>query len=86
MASENAAAEVAEDFKMALEDMTSISRIEIMNLCQIARENTEHAYEISEVLVSHINRVCPVTPLLQPRGSLGPFPLLSSRLLTGSIS
>lgn len=57
MASENAAAEVAEDFKLALEDMTSISRIEIMNLCQIARENTEHAYEISEVLVTHINRV-----------------------------
>lgn len=62
MASENAAAEVAEDFKLALEDMTSISRIEIMNLCQIARENTEHAYEISEVLVTHINRVWPSNP------------------------
>jgi len=58
MSYENAAAEVAEDFKTALEDMTSISRIEIMNLCQIARENTEHAFEISEVLVAHINRVC----------------------------
>ncbi|PKS06968.1 hypothetical protein jhhlp_005564 [Lomentospora prolificans] len=59
MSYENAAAEVAEDFKTALEDMTSISRIEIMNLCQIARENTEHAFEISEVLVAHINRTAP---------------------------
>ncbi|CAI4217268.1 unnamed protein product [Parascedosporium putredinis] len=59
MSYENAAAEVAEDFKTALEDMTSISRIEIMNLCQIARENTEHAFEISEVLVAHINRAAP---------------------------
>ncbi|SPO03433.1 related to PCF11 component of pre-mRNA 3`-end processing factor CF I [Cephalotrichum gorgonifer] len=59
MSSENVAAEVAEDFKLALEDMTSISRVEIMNLCQIAREHTEHAYEISEVLVAHINRTAP---------------------------
>lgn len=85
MSYENAAAEVAEDFKTALEDMTSISRIEIMNLCQIARENTEHAFEISEVLVAHINRVCMIISLLFPPPPLPlpffPFLFTSCRAL-----
>jgi pre-mRNA cleavage complex 2 protein Pcf11 len=57
MSGEDPGAEVAEDFKTALEDMTTTTRVEIMNLCQIARENTEFALEISEALLKHINQV-----------------------------
>jgi pre-mRNA cleavage complex 2 protein Pcf11 len=57
MSGEDPGAEVAEDFKTALEDMTTTTRVEIMNLCQIARENTEYALEISEALLKHINQV-----------------------------
>ncbi len=49
--------EVAEDYKLALEDLTSNLRHEISNLTLIARENTEHAHAISEVLIEHIKRV-----------------------------
>lgn len=49
--------EVAEDFKLALEDLTMNSRYEISNLTVIAKENTEHALAISEALKDHIKKV-----------------------------
>lgn len=49
--------EVAEDFKLALEDLTMNSRYEISNLTVIAKENTEHALAISEALRDHIKKV-----------------------------
>lgn len=49
--------EVAEDFKLALEDLTMNSRYEISNLTVIAKENTEHALAISEALQDHIKKV-----------------------------
>jgi hypothetical protein len=73
---ESSAVEVAEDFKSALEDMTTVLRVEIMNLCQIAKENTEHAFEISEVLQSHILKVRGVTLLTEK------FPCFLATLLT----
>jgi hypothetical protein len=48
---------VAEDFRQALLDLTMNSRYEISNLTVIARENTEHAYAISEALKHHIKQV-----------------------------
>lgn len=48
---------VAEDFRQALLDLTLNSRYEISNLTVIARENTEHAYAISEALKTHIKQV-----------------------------
>ncbi|KAI0479270.1 hypothetical protein GGR56DRAFT_371161 [Xylariaceae sp. FL0804] len=50
---------VAEDFRMALEDIQTNARAEIANLTLIARENTEHALEISGALVDHINKIAP---------------------------
>ncbi|KAG9231019.1 hypothetical protein BJ875DRAFT_506952 [Amylocarpus encephaloides] len=50
---------VAEDFRSALVDLTLNSRYEISNLTVIARENTEHAYAISESLKSHIKQTSP---------------------------
>ncbi|CAG8975550.1 hypothetical protein HYALB_00005618 [Hymenoscyphus albidus] len=47
---------VAEDFRQALLDLTLNSRYEISNLTVIARENTEHAYAISEALKTHIKQ------------------------------
>lgn len=55
MASE--ADEVAEDYRLALEDLSSNLRFEISNLTVIARENTEHALAIAEVLQQHILKV-----------------------------
>ena len=51
------AAEIAEDYRHALEDLTSNMRFEISNLTMIARENTEHALTIAEVLQKHILKV-----------------------------
>ena len=56
-------AEVADDYRRALEDLTMNSRFEIMNLTTIARENTEHALAISEVLQEHIKKVGSVSLL-----------------------
>jgi pre-mRNA cleavage complex 2 protein Pcf11 len=50
-------AEVAEDYRHALEDLTMNSRYEITNLTVVARENTEHALAISEALQDHIKKV-----------------------------
>ncbi|KAF4629633.1 hypothetical protein G7Y89_g8510 [Cudoniella acicularis] len=51
--------DVAEDYRRALEDLTMNSRYEISNLTVIARENTEHAYTISEALKNHIKQTSP---------------------------
>jgi pre-mRNA cleavage complex 2 protein Pcf11 len=57
MAYDPSAAEVAEDYRRALEDLTSNLRYEISNLTLIARENTEHALTIADVLQEHIMKV-----------------------------
>ncbi|RFN52576.1 hypothetical protein FIE12Z_3159 [Fusarium flagelliforme] len=52
-------AEVAEDYRLALEDLSGNLRFEISNLTVIARENTEHALAIAEVLQQHILKAAP---------------------------
>ncbi|KAI0019386.1 hypothetical protein F4780DRAFT_771228 [Xylariomycetidae sp. FL0641] len=59
MASYSESDAVAKDFREALEDLQSNARYEIQNLTLIARENTEHALQISGALVEHIIRVAP---------------------------
>lgn len=49
--------EVAEDYKSSLEDLTTNDRFQISNLTVIAKENTEHAEAISNVLENHIQSV-----------------------------
>mgnify|MGYP000860145571 CR=1 FL=1 len=49
--------EVAEDYRHALEDLSGNMRFEISNLTVIARENTEHALAIADVLQQHILKV-----------------------------
>jgi pre-mRNA cleavage complex 2 protein Pcf11 len=53
------AQEVAEDYRLALEDLNANTRFEISNLTVIARENTEHALVIAEVLEKHILKTAP---------------------------
>jgi hypothetical protein len=54
----NTSDEVADDFRLALGDLTvSAQRYEISALTTIAKENTEHALAISEALKSHIKQV-----------------------------
>ncbi|GAB1312995.1 mRNA 3' end processing factor [Madurella fahalii] len=53
------AADVAEDYRQALEDLTMNSRIEIATLTNIARENANHGLAIAEVLQNHIKKVSP---------------------------
>lgn len=65
MASE--ASEVAEDYRHALEDLTTNARFEISNLTVIARENTEHALAIADVLQQHILKVRRFEDELYPR-------------------
>lgn len=50
-------AEVAADFRDALQDLRINSRPEISNLTVIAKENTEHAQAISRELEDHIRKV-----------------------------
>lgn len=57
MSYEDHAAGVAEDYRDALEGLTMNSRVEINNLTLIARENTEYAHAISEVVQDHIKKV-----------------------------
>ncbi|KAH6897437.1 hypothetical protein B0T10DRAFT_186333 [Thelonectria olida] len=61
MSSESA--EVAEDYRLALEDLSSNMRFEISNLTVIARENTEHALAIAEVIQQHILKAPPIKKL-----------------------
>lgn len=63
------AEEVAEDYRHALEDLSSNMRFEISNLTVIARENTEHALAIAEVLQQHILKVSSQT---LPRDVISP--------------
>lgn len=63
---------VAEDFRQALLDLNMNSRYEISNLTVIARENTEHAYAISEALKLHIKQVGLESPLTSARLSSWP--------------
>jgi hypothetical protein len=51
------AAEVAADFRDALQDLKMNSRPEISNLTLIAKENTEYAQAISTELENHIKSV-----------------------------
>ena len=53
----NESEEVAEDYRQALEDLTTNARFEISNLTLIARENTEHALAISQAIQDHIKKV-----------------------------
>jgi hypothetical protein len=50
-------AEVAADFKEALQDLSTNDRIQITNLTIIAKESTEYAESISKVLEEHIRTV-----------------------------
>lgn len=49
--------ELAEDYKVSLEDLTFNSRVEIMNLTIIARENIHAAQAIARTIEEHINKV-----------------------------
>ncbi|KAG9256659.1 uncharacterized protein F5Z01DRAFT_634234 [Emericellopsis atlantica] len=53
------AEEVAEDYRLALEDLSTNARFEISNLTVIARENTEHALAIAQTLEQHILKTAP---------------------------
>ncbi|AEO71694.1 uncharacterized protein THITE_2124427 [Thermothielavioides terrestris NRRL 8126] len=57
------AADVAEDYRQALEDLTVNSRIEIATLTNIARENANHGFAIAEVLQNHIKKAPPTRTL-----------------------
>ncbi|KAH7626967.1 hypothetical protein B0T09DRAFT_386356 [Sordaria sp. MPI-SDFR-AT-0083] len=59
----DAAADVAEDYRQALEDLTVNSRIEIATLTNIARENAIHGLAIADVLTNHIKKVPPTRTL-----------------------
>lgn len=52
--------EVALDFQDSLQDLQNNNRYEISNLTIIAKENTEHAQAISQVLEKHIRTVRPL--------------------------
>lgn len=49
--------EVASDFKDSLSDLSNNDRYQISTLTIIAKENTEHARAISNVLRTHIKTV-----------------------------
>ncbi|KAL2753702.1 hypothetical protein ACRALDRAFT_1082814 [Sodiomyces alcalophilus JCM 7366] len=51
--------DVADDYRQALEDLSSTNRADISTLTTIARENTEHAQVITDVLQKHILRTAP---------------------------
>ncbi|KAM0329120.1 hypothetical protein ACHAQA_004416 [Verticillium albo-atrum] len=53
---EQSGADVAEDYRQALEDLNSTNRADISTLTTIARENTEHAQLITDILQRHILR------------------------------
>ncbi|KAL1306546.1 hypothetical protein AAFC00_005236 [Neodothiora populina] len=55
--------EVALDFQDSLQDLQNNNRYEISNLTIIAKENTEHAQAISQVLEKHIRTTAPTRKL-----------------------
>ena len=72
------AEEVAEDYRHALEDLSSNARFEISNLTVIARENTEHALLIAEVLEKHILKVSAQQPsIFIAKAPMRPSPSIS---------
>lgn len=50
-------ADVAEDFGESLKDLQANNKYEISTLTIIAKENTEHAQAIAQVLEKHIKMV-----------------------------
>ncbi|KAJ5145669.1 uncharacterized protein N7515_000233 [Penicillium bovifimosum] len=52
-------AEIAEDYKSSLEDLTSNDGMQIRTLTVIAKENTDYAQAISRVLENHIRTTPP---------------------------
>ncbi len=74
------AAEVADDYRQALEDLTMNSRIEIATLTNIARENANHGLAIAEVLTNHIKKVGLRSPTAMVLQDLGTRPLLRPSL------
>ncbi len=84
MSATDSAAEVAEDYQHALDDLNMNSRIEIGNLTSVAKDSLQHAHAIAEVLQNHIKKVGrpyslhthPRLPLLGPRDRC---PLLEGR-------
>lgn len=57
MSYEEHAEGVRDDYREALEGLTGNARVEINNLTMIARENTEFAFVIADVLQEHIKKV-----------------------------
>ena len=57
MSATDSAAEVAEDYQHALDDLNMNSRIEIGNLTSVAKDSLQHAHAIAEVLQNHIKKV-----------------------------
>ncbi|EFW98830.1 mRNA cleavage factor complex component [Grosmannia clavigera kw1407] len=78
MSYEDHSEDVAADFRDALEGLTMNSRVEITTLTVIARENTEYAHAISEVLQEHIKKASYRLPL--------PASTARARQLTGVVS
>ncbi|KAF3912897.1 hypothetical protein AA313_de0207361 [Arthrobotrys entomopaga] len=56
-------AELAEDYKSSLEDLSVNSRWEITNLTVIAKENIHAAQAISKVIEEHIQKISPLRKL-----------------------
>ena len=78
MSYEEHAAGVADDYRDALEGLTNNTRVEINNLTLIARENTEFAFVIANVLQEHIKKVGHVT-VKKSSAFLGPARCWSQR-------
>ena len=71
--------EVADDYRKALEDLTGNLKYEINNLTLIARESTEHAHSIADVIANHIlkvggSRIPQTFPRLAVYSNQGAFP------------
>ena len=60
------AEEIADDYRYSLESLQTPDRYAINNLTVIAKENTEHADAISNVLVEHIRKVSRASPRIAP--------------------
>jgi pre-mRNA cleavage complex 2 protein Pcf11 len=78
------AAEVAADFRDALQDLRMNSRPEISNLTLIAKENTEYAQAISTELEQHIKSVSCTFVCSQSISSCVALLLCSLRYMTNT--
>jgi pre-mRNA cleavage complex 2 protein Pcf11 len=61
-------AEIAEDYKSSLEDLTTNDGMQIRTLTVIAKENTDYAQAISRVLENHIRTVGALISILSFSG------------------